>query len=255
MSGGRGTRIRKPVINPDFVMTPISQKVTPACTTHTLTLELDEAIADDAFDTCVVDSFNANDHQLLAEAMGSLVKQHRNDAANVIPGRIGKQRRPRSKCNTLPDDVPLQSLAMRAAFLENEGVSQTRGAWSEYEDILLCNTVEEIGSTNWKTIENHVPGRTSKQCRERWHNHLDPNLSKEEWSNTEDLQMHMGVYMFGHKWSLIAQGIPGRTDNAVKNRYNAYVNAQFLILEAEHKLPSRAGFQRRVVCRFLYWVS
>ena len=28
---------------------------------------------------------------------------------------------------------------------------------------------------------------TGKQCRERWHNQLDPNIKKEGWSEEEDL--------------------------------------------------------------------
>jgi hypothetical protein len=28
-------------------------------------------------------------------------------------------------------------------------------------------------------------GRIGKQCRERWHNHLNPDINKEEWSETE----------------------------------------------------------------------
>jgi len=26
-------------------------------------------------------------------------------------------------------------------------------------------------------------GRIGKQCRERWHNHLNPDIKKEDWSD------------------------------------------------------------------------
>ncbi len=32
-----------------------------------------------------------------------------------------------------------------------------------------------------------MPGRIGKQCRERWHNHLNPNIKKERWTDEEDL--------------------------------------------------------------------
>jgi len=32
-------------------------------------------------------------------------------------------------------------------------------------------------------IAKHVPGRLGKQCRERWHNHLNPCILKVDWSN------------------------------------------------------------------------
>jgi hypothetical protein len=28
--------------------------------------------------------------------------------------------------------------------------------------------------------------RTGKQCRERWHNHLDPSIKKSTWTREED---------------------------------------------------------------------
>ena len=197
MSGGRGARLRKPVINSDFVMTPITRKATPACaeraerTEHTLTLELDETIADDSFDMCVLDSFSAIDHRMLAEAVGALGARHRHNASKSTQGRIGKQCRKGWKCTSLPHDAPLPSLDMRAAFLDYEGASHTKGTWREHEDILLCNVVDELGSNKWTSIGEYMPGRTGKQCRERWHNHLNPNLSKNEWTNEEDLLIHM----------------------------------------------------------------
>jgi len=31
-----------------------------------------------------------------------------------------------------------------------------------------------------------IKGRTGKQCRERWHNHLDPHINKEAWTVEEE---------------------------------------------------------------------
>jgi hypothetical protein len=42
----------------------------------------------------------------------------------------------------------------------------------------------------------HVTGRSGKQCRERWHNQLDPNIKKDGWTDEEDrvlMQAHMEV--------------------------------------------------------------
>jgi hypothetical protein len=42
------------------------------------------------------------------------------------------------------------------------------------------------GKIHWRAIAKFLPGRLGKQARERWYNHLDPNLKKSEWSPEED---------------------------------------------------------------------
>ena len=56
--------------------------------------------------------------------------------------------------------------------------------------------VAQYGPKRWSLIASNLPGRTGKQCRERWHNQLDPNIKKECWTDEEDrvlLQAHTEV--------------------------------------------------------------
>ena len=42
------------------------------------------------------------------------------------------------------------------------------------------------GPKKWSEIAKYLPGRIGKQCRERWYNHLDPNINKKGWTEEED---------------------------------------------------------------------
>jgi hypothetical protein len=41
--------------------------------------------------------------------------------------------------------------------------------------------VEKFGTKQWARIAQVLPGRKGKQCRERWHNHLNPDINKDAW--------------------------------------------------------------------------
>lgn len=62
----------------------------------------------------------------------------------------------------------------------------TKGTWKPMEDKQLISLVSNFGPQNWTRIAEFIPHRSGKQCRERWHNHLNPNINKQKWSLEED---------------------------------------------------------------------
>ena len=68
-----------------------------------------------------------------------------------------------------------------------------KSMWTEGEDEQLRRAIKEVGFNNWSVVAAMVPGRTGKQCRERWFGMLSPDLAKEDWTPEEDqllLRLH-----------------------------------------------------------------
>jgi len=60
------------------------------------------------------------------------------------------------------------------------------GPWTEDEDKKVRELVHKFGPSKWTCIASFIPGRVGKQCRERWHNHLNPHIKKEKWSEEDE---------------------------------------------------------------------
>ena len=74
---------------------------------------------------------------------------------------------------------------------------------------------------NWKAVSDIMQNRSTKQCRERWVNVLDPSIARVEWSGEEVQSLFTIHKEVGNKWAAIAARLPGRPETTVKNTFYA----------------------------------
>ena len=172
-------------------------------------------------------SWNEADDNLLR----SLVVQH-NKQWNII-------------ATYFPTKTPSQVASRWEKYLDPNLI---KGAFTEEEDNLIRKFVAEHGPRCWQRVTEYVPMRSAKQCRERWYNHLDPSVINKDWTPEEDQTIFEKHQQIGPKWAIISRVLPGRTDNAIKNRWNASISKR-VMTDAdgnEYLAPDTSKRKRRV---------
>lgn len=110
--------------------------------------------------------------------------------------------------------------------ITNPPVIKGKGSWTAEEDAILREKRQQYGR-KWAKIAAHLPGRQGKQCRERFVNHLDPELKKGEWTDDEEAILIAMHEHHGNRWANISKQLPGRSDNDVKNHWYSTIQRKF----------------------------
>ena len=94
-------------------------------------------------------------------------------------------------------------------------IIKRRAPWNKKEDDAIIELVNKYGTSNWTIIANEMANmykskhRNGKQCRERWHNHLDPVVNKENWTEEEENILFSKHLEYGNKLSDISKFYQG----------------------------------------------
>ncbi|KAL7090993.1 hypothetical protein ACP275_12G077300 [Erythranthe tilingii] len=102
-----------------------------------------------------------------------------------------------------------------------------RGPWTLDEDNLLIQYITCHGEGRWNSLAKYSGlNRTGKSCRLRWLNYLKPDIKRGNLTPHEQILILELHSKWGNRWSKIAQHLPGRTDNEIKNYWRTRVQKQ-----------------------------
>ena len=87
----------------------------------------------------------------------------------------------------------------------------------------LCNIPNLV---NWEDVAKQMPGRTARQCRDRYNATLKNYIEKKPWTKEEDDIIIEKYLEIGPRWVTISSFLVGRSGNNVKNRWHKHINKE-----------------------------
>lgn len=102
-----------------------------------------------------------------------------------------------------------------------------RKRFTEEEDNILKHVIQTLGIRNWSEVAKYLPGRSGRQCRDRYNNYLFKDISFRPWTEEEDSIILHKYLIYGNHWAKISTFLVGRSGNNVKNRWHKYLSKRY----------------------------
>lgn len=123
---------------------------------------------------------------------------------------------PAAAVNLLDDDALDDSIPEVSKATQNRSRS-----WGPEEDELVRTLVRDHGLRKWAFIASCLRTKTQKQVYARWRDYLQPGLTTKPWTKEEQKRLLELQAQIGNQWAELAKLMPGRSPNAIKNRFHA----------------------------------
>ncbi|KAM7277521.1 hypothetical protein ACFE04_004655 [Oxalis oulophora] len=148
-----------------------------------------------------------------------------------------------------PSSYPSKSSSTSSSTEDEAALELRRGPWTLEEDTLLVHYITRQGEGRWNLLAKRSGlKRTGKSCRLRWLNYLKPDVKRGNLSPQEQLLILELHFKWGNRWSKIAQHLPGRTDNEIKNYWRTRVQKHARHLNID---PSSIAFREVIKCYYM----
>lgn len=131
--------------------------------------------------------------------------------------------------------------ALRMYFINQSDHQRTN--FTKEEDQKLFDLVMNNPKAKFSVLARELPGKSPRQCRERWNNYLDPTIKKSPWTEEEDNLLREKYNEIGPKWVKIAMHIKNRTHVSVKNRWITLMRKDFK--NSHITMPVKDGINQR----------
>ncbi len=165
---------------------------------------------------------------------GGIIETHHNNSMNWYAGFVldpgqtttSQCRNRLHKAVGTPIDGTTRRTGRKTSEVDIECTTERKGKWTADEDDNLFRAAEKFAGTRWKAIAALIPGRTRKQCWNRWQYALDRSIVRISertgaWLTDEDNKLVSTVGKHnGKNWIEIAALVPSRTKRQCMDRWH-----------------------------------